>query len=100
MQHSQQYVRKCLFARTQTKSGSDASNVTPYRHHQPCIIRKGGFEYECATPIEARSLVKIIGLHVLKIEHPVTCLATVADVYTTCAVLATIFSTGAKFRPV
>ena len=39
-------------------------------------------------------------LELLKIEHPVTCLATVAYVYSACAVHVTIFSSGGKFWPV
>ena len=34
----------------------------------------------------------------LKIEHLVTCLATMACVYAVCAVRVTISSTGGKFR--
>ena len=34
----------------------------------------------------------------IKIEHLVTCLATMAYVYTECAVRVTIFSTGSKFQ--
>ena len=33
-------------------------------------------------------------------KHLVTCLATMAFVYTACTVCVTIFSTGSKFRPV
>ena len=36
----------------------------------------------------------------MKIELPVTCLATMAYVYVACTVHVTIFSTGSKFRPV
>ena len=43
-------------------------------------------EKECVTPIEAHSPVKIIELHVLKIEHPVTCLATMSYVYAACTI--------------
>ena len=51
------------------------------------------------TPIEACSPVKIIEL-LLKIEHLVMCLATMAYAYPACPVCVTIFSTGSKFRPV
>ena len=36
----------------------------------------------------------------LKIEHPVTCFATTAYVYTACTVRVTIVSTSGKFQPV
>ena len=49
---------------------------------------------ERLTPIEARSPVKIM----LKIEHPVTCLATMAYVNAACAVHVTIFSTVQSSR--
>ena len=42
----------------------------------------------------------MIELYVLKIEQPVTSLATMAYVYAACAVRVTIFSTGGKFQPV
>ena len=61
----------------------------PPREHKNKQLEK-----ECVTPIEAHSPVKIIELHVLKIEHPVTCLATMAYVYVACTIRVTIFSTG------
>ena len=36
----------------------------------------------------------------LKIEHPVTCSATMAYIYTACTACVTICSTGGKLRPV
>ena len=44
------------------------------------------------TPIEARSPNKIV----LKVKHPVTCLATMAYVYAAWVICVTIFSTGGK----
>ena len=37
-------------------------------------------------------------LTVLKIEHPVMCLATMAYVYAACTACVTIFRTGGKFQ--
>ena len=65
----------------------------PPREHKNKQLEK-----ECVTPIEAHSLVKIIELHVLKLEHPVTCLATMGYVYAACTIHVTIFSTGGNSR--
>ena len=45
----------------------------------------------CIDPIEACSPVKVI-----KNRTPVTCLATMTNVYAACAVCVTIFSIGSK----
>ena len=56
--------------------------------------KNGWLEQECITPIEARTPVKII-----KIEHMITCLATMAYVYAAaCTIPVTIFSAGSKFQ--
>ena len=56
--------------------------------------KNGWLEKECVTPIEAHSLVNIIP----KIEHPVTCLATMAYVYVQlCAVLFLVLAVNSEW---
>ena len=44
--------------------------------------------------------VPVVWSKLLKIEHLITCLATMAYVNAACTVCVTIFSTGGKFQPV
>ena len=67
------------------------------QHVATRVHKNGWLEQECVT--QQKLVLRSKLLNRAKIEHMITCLATLAYVYAAaCAIHVTIFSTGGKFR--